>query len=521
MNEPDLLIKSALNDAVQKVNEGMTPTAALKKVAGEFDLNPNYIQRTGEALNVALHYKHFKTASDRSVEFDIADIPTVVKEHLTPVEKTASQQNSEDYAETVEDSDVFNYSRMLSNPLYKRAFLEINDAPEINDSYATTFDAVYEKSANYIQKLEKDAELAEVDKVAAEIKLNSTFSTLVQEFNKDAAYRTAFEEFESQAFAKHGAAANPYLDLIHSTVKFAEERGVHDAGYMMFDTCKEAALFDELMTSATELVKTEKRAADVTELYQQEYDMLKTCRRELGNIAKQAGWKESLGITKGHKSGDNEYEYADEKFAHAEWARRTGKSSSKKDWEKAGKPGLKKKAAEDEVSEDPVIEAIKKKASDGTVKIAQEVDPVLEEALRKEAIFGFNSEPFDHFVNENVITHIGTGFNTAGQAKIRRPNLTLDNMERKLLLQELMLTDPILSKVNPTKVAKAFEQLLRLSPELSKEKEVVRAELRAMVASQALGKFDADLLTKLDSGMLKRRAMTHAFNSGDTEHFKY
>ena len=94
-------------------------------------------------------------------------------------------------------------------------------------------------------------------------------------------------------------------------------------------------------------------------------------------------------------------------------------------------------------------------------------------------------------------------------------------MERKLLLQELMMTDSILSKVNPVKVARAFEQLMRLSPEISKEKEVVRAELRAMVASQALSKYDAELMTKLDSGMLKRRVATHQFNTGHTENFRF
>jgi hypothetical protein len=83
-----------------------------------------------------------------------------------------------------------------------------------------------------------------------------------------------------------------------------------------------------------------------------------------------------------------------------------------------------------------------------------------------------------------------------------------------------MLTDPILSKVNPAKVARAFEQLLRLSPEMSKEKEVVRAELRAMVASQALSKFDADLMAKTDVGMLKRRIATQHFNSGQMDTFR-
>ena len=128
MDEPNILIKTALNDAVQKVNSGMSPTEALKKVAAELDLNPNYIQRTGEALNVALHYKHFKTASDRSSEFEIADIPKVIKDVFTSSEKTAAEYISENFSSSEAHDTVFNYNRMLSNPVYKRAFLEINGA---------------------------------------------------------------------------------------------------------------------------------------------------------------------------------------------------------------------------------------------------------------------------------------------------------------------------------------------------------------------------------------------------------
>jgi hypothetical protein len=125
--------------------------------------------------------------------------------------------------------------------------------------------------------------------------------------------------------------------------------------------------------------------------------------------------------------------------------------------------------------------------------------------------------PVHGFAEEKVNEAFSGSF---GGKMPHESNATLDNMERKLLLQELMLTDPILSKVNPVRVARAFEQLLRLSPEISKEKEVVRAELRAMVASQALSKFDANQFSKADLDMLKRRAATHQFNAGKLETFR-
>lgn len=500
MDEPNILIKTALSEAVQKVNAGMSPTAALKKVANDLDLNPNYMQRTGEALNVALHYKHFKTASDRSMDFEIADIPQAVEDVFSSNQKTAAEEISENFATLNTTEHVFNYNRMLSNPVYKRAFLEIAEAAETHSSFPTTFNTVYEKSASYIQKLSKQAEEADVLKVAAEIDLNYNFSALCDEFKKDAGYRTAFEEFESQVFAKHGSAALPYLDLLHKTACSSEERGVHDASYMMFDQCKEASLFDELLSSATAYMETAKEAADIEENLKFESAYLKDAHKLLG---KQSAEKcpHCACVLDSPKKGC--------KCTH-DHAKKAEKQDDETDYS----------ITEDE---DPVLAEIKKKASDSSYSVAGKYtnDPVLAEALEKEAFLGSISNMMGDLLHQPIQSSFDHAFNKAPQsAGIKKPNMTLDNMERRLLLQELMLTDPILSKVNPAKVARAFEQILRLSPQISKQKEVVRAELRAMVASQALSKYDAEMLTKLDVGMLKGHVATHQFNSGFTDHFK-
>lgn len=496
MDEPNILIKTALNDAVQKVNEGMTPTAALRKVASDLDLNPNYIQRTGEALNVALHYKHFKTASDRSTEFEIADIPAAIEGTFLRSEKTAAEYISEEFSGDDTNATVFNYNRMLTNPVYKRALLEISGATETHDSYPTTFNTVYEKSANYIKKLSKVAEEAEVAKVGAEIELNEKFSSLCDEFRRDEGYRAAFEEFESQVFAKHGSAAMPYIDLLHKTACPHEERGVHDSAYMMFDQCKEAQWFDSLMTAATTMVASEKTAAEAFNNLAFENSFVKECRVLMGKAA------------------------AEKKESPAHEKAETAKEEAEED------------KAEDKEEEDPVLAMIKKKASSAELEATADYhdDPVADKVMEKEAIFGklltfggllqHGGESFAGMMHPPVSEAFNHHFRAPKGPPPIKPNLTLENMERKLLLQELMLTDPILSKVNPAKVARAFEQLLRLSPEISKEKEVVRAELRAMVSSQALSKFDAELMAKADTGMLKRRLLTQEFNRGETQNFR-
>ena len=493
MEEPNILIKTALSEAVQKVNEGMTPTLALKKVANDLDLNPNYIQRTGEALNVALHYKHFKTASDRSTEFEIADIPSVVQDVFSTSEKTAAEYASENFSGNESTDYVFNYNRISSNPVYKRAFLEINNAPETFESFPTTLATVYEKSANHVQKMSKLAEAAEVAKVEAELDLNEKFSSLSDEFKRDSGYRTSFDEFESQVYAKHSEAAVPYVDLLYKTSSCNEDRGVHDSGYMMFEQCKEAAMFDGLMSAAREYLETEKQAADAHESLAFESNFLQECKTLMG------------------KKAAKEEESSEKDSKHE-------KSESAEEEKEEHEP------------EDPVLQMVKKKASENSVE-TDNSDPVLKQAMEKDAFFGSmmgivrGSNMLRDIAHEPVSQSFAHGFESMLTAQHKpgtpKPNLTLENMERKLLLQELMMTDPILSKVNPAKVARAFEQILRLSPEISKEKEVVRAELRAMVSTQALSKYDAELLTKLDSGMLKRRVATQQYNAGHAENFRF
>ena len=154
-------------------------------------------------------------------------------------------------------------------------------------------------------------------------------------------------------------------------------------------------------------------------------------------------------------------------------------------------------------------------------KVSNEEDILVAEVLEKGAFLGSLTNMMSSLVQEPLQDAFNHSFKGANPHHTGiKPNLTLDNMERRLLLQELMLTDPILSKINPAKVARAFEQILRLSPEISKQKEVVRAELRAMVASQALSKYDAEMMTQLDVGMLKSRVATQQFNKGLTDHFK-
>jgi hypothetical protein len=85
---------------------------------------------------------------------------------------------------------------------------------------------------------------------------------------------------------------------------------------------------------------------------------------------------------------------------------------------------------------------------------------------------------------------------------------------------ENKIVDMLKTIFDPEIPVDIYELGLIYEVKISKEKEVVRANLRAMVSTQALSTFEADQLTKLDVGMLKRRIATTEFNKGNIDQFR-
>jgi Glu-tRNA(Gln) amidotransferase subunit E-like FAD-binding protein len=211
--EPIKLVKYALDSTVALIAKGEHPTSALEKVARELELNTNYIQRTGEALNVALHYDHFKkvASADKAKEFPVADIPGVQKNIFGAKEKTLAQKKAEWFPKATLDID---YNSYLTNPAFKEQTNNILKTAANFDSFKTSLTGQYKKAAEYIDVLNKTIDKLKTEKVSHDTYLESSFNNLVKHFKKEAAARTAFHEFESQAYSAHGKRVAPYLDLI-------------------------------------------------------------------------------------------------------------------------------------------------------------------------------------------------------------------------------------------------------------------------------------------------------------------
>lgn len=424
--EPIKLVKHALDSSIALVKKGSAPTEALQKVAKELDLNKEYIQRTGEALNVALTYNHFKTGSNKAETFPIADIPSVIKSAFAEekVEKKASVVQS--------DLHNINFNRRLTNPKIKLASGElVSNKTDAYNTYETSLKGQYKIASNYISRIEKELESMEVEKITKRAYLEAAFNALTKEFKKTAGARIPFHDFESRTFAIYGERAEPYIDLIYKAAELKEERGSKEIKKLAEEGEERPfQIFSSLLKCAT----------DINEL-----------NRELEDAR---GFVAAARVT----------------FKQA---------------------GL----------------ALHPRERDSAIAECNDLADKIAEQIEKEA------------KSQDLLSYLFNSYSDAkkGAKSSTFKNTNIDNRERTMLLQELIMTDPILAHQDPKKILTAYTQILRLAPHLAKEKEVVRSLLRELTATQSLAPTEANQLVEANTNFLKQHQLMKSTSGGNDQ----
>lgn len=428
--EPLKLIKYALDTSIALINQGSQPTSALEKTARELDLNPNYIQRVGEALNVALHYNHFNksAAANRADDFAVADIPTVTKTIFGEKEKTAAQKHSEWFGKQAEEID---YNKVLTHKGFKKQAEEIKNTDADFDSFDITFKGQYKKAADYISRLEKELDEIRTEKSANDTYLEAVFNATVNHFKKTAASRMAFHDFETKTFADHGERSKEYVDLIYKSAGLTEDRGIHDTGAINFEKSRELDLFDSLLKSASRSIELRDKLAEAE-----------------GYVA-----------------------YNKAVFKHA---------------------GMKLH---------PDALKFEKEA-------ASTLADIFEMMLEKDAFAGG--------IKESLIMDLYDQLSDAAydrdKPSVAFKNTKMDNLNKVTMVQELMMTDPILRHQPPQKVLQAYQTMLRMSPHLAADKEVARALLRQLTATQSIAPTEANQWIEANTNLMKQQQMLQGVN---------
>jgi hypothetical protein len=100
---------------------------------------------------------------------------------------------------------------------------------------------------------------------------------------------------------------------------------------------------------------------------------------------------------------------------------------------------------------------------------------------------------------------VETGLDRLVSAPGERANKALSerlkNVQRQIMLEDLMTNDPVLSEEDPERVAQAYQAVMQLAPDVSTNKEVVRAILRGVVQSVAISPYDAQNWTQLEQNI--------------------
>lgn len=413
MDQAQKLVKSAVDATIKEIAKGTNPTAALSKVAADMNLNPNFIQRAGETVNVALHLSHFKTAS-KAEDFPIVDIPAVSAGQMAAKSKTLKEKKAA-WFPTV--TDIPDFRKALYNKeSIKTASEHFGEREETSTPYSPAF--VNKLLRDKIARLEKEYDEAVTEKAGNEIFIEGSFNNLVNYFKKEASSRESFHEFETAAYSMHGVGVRPYIDLIHTSSKTAEERGIHDQF---------------------------KFASDGMSLPSVGYffNFIKAAQR--------------------HGELENKVAYASATLNLA-------------------KSGI--KAAYNQAITPQEAEACSKQADE------------LEDMFSKEA----------GAMTKSIADKLLEDYKNASKSKATPVfgNSSMDNRNRALLLQELIMTDPILAHQDPKRIAEAYQQILRLAPQVAKEKEVVRSLLRQMVATQSLAPVEANQLIETNTNLLRQ-----------------
>jgi len=101
---------------------------------------------------------------------------------------------------------------------------------------------------------------------------------------------------------------------------------------------------------------------------------------------------------------------------------------------------------------------------------------------------------------EKMVPKVITGPTVRDEDKSKK---RLRNFQRQLMLEDLLSTDPILQGVTPNNALRAYEALVRIAPEFSLNKEVVRSILRTATNAEALSPYDAKQMAEIENIMRK------------------
>ena len=454
-------LMTALHTAVGYYNTEHDPNTAVVKAAQDHDFNSEQTARLVEAFNTARTIYHYKSASDRTVGFPLADIDVVIPRLFegTPAEpKTAAAPYS--YSAYDEREHSYHPDAVSHADLEKTA-----EAKEDERLSGLSLDTLSRQAMNGLRSLRQVAKMAEDEARNAAVNASFVMTKLAKLF------RTGFDRdrlADQYARLVAGYRDGEWAPVVAKLAEFVPEYDKASAD-LITRYASHAVIDDRDLTPHLALMKEAKEWMEVEASF----------LAGSGQLQKEADAFEREYTETVVPFFQHPAESDLAAFIRPEVLKAAADTKTTRTY-KTDEPNL--------YGEMESVERTKTSPSAPAPGLT---------SMIADSVASSTQKPIGNFIQTGVERAFTEPYARENKALSDR----LKNVQRGIMLQDLLVNDPILAEEAPESVVQAYTALLQLAPEVSTNKEVVRAILRQMVHSMAVSPYDAENWTKLESNL--------------------
>lgn len=442
----------ALHDAVRNFNESGDPNASVVKSAIAHDFNTDQTSRLLETFNTARTIYHYKTAADRTSQFQLADATVVIPElyKASKAEEKKSTFALSDYS----DYDIQEADYTSGMVIEKAAGVQEMEQSEPVDHADTNLDAQSNQAYRIINVTRDLAKTARDEANASATAASIILSKLAQalKLGYDDAVLSRYSNIVN-GYSDHNRLGPVVTKLAEHMPAWVKKATVELKDEVIDDRGLEPYI--EAMTNAAEMMEVEAEMLAVADQMEKEADTF------------EAEWLSIVLPT-----------FPESKAASVVDLIVTDR--------------LQKSAQTTTTSKRETVDLF---GMPKTITTNSETKPMLGEAITSGIGKGVETNLAD------LVSGLGTAFSEPREAANKKLSDRLKNTQRQIMLEELMTTDPVLSTESPETVANAYRAVLSLAPDVASNKEVVRAILRQAVHSVAISPYEAESWTGLEKNI--------------------
>lgn len=447
-------LMDTLRGAVQNFNDSGDPNAAVVKAARDNDFNPEQTTRLCEAFNTARTLYHYKSANDRTSTFSLADAGAVLTELFEkqdqPQAKCAAVGGYGEYDQR--ERSYHDHDRAE-----KAASSEL---PQPQES-GLSMEAIAGQAMRALRGMRQTVKIAEDEARMAASNAATALTKLARMLTLG--YADVVVHDSARLIAGYSKQAE-WVPVMAKFAEFLPARAT-PAPELVAKYARHAVIDDTELDRHIDLLK---EARDWMEI---EAEMLASA----GIMAKEADefereWLEAVNPALCDKQAETLANFIRPEVVKAAATEATQKYKTRNMY---GEP----------------VEVTSTSGSDqGQPGISDSVSGFLGDAVKK---------PLSSIMDTGVQRMISEPMGRENKALSEK----LKNVQRQIMLQDLMTNDPVLAEETPETVAEAYNAILQMAPEMASNKEVVRAVLRQTVHSVAVSPYDAEIWTKLEKNL--------------------